>query len=542
MRSSPLLLLLFWILVAVVVPPSATGFYDATKYATSGAGTDASPWPGSAIQTAVTACGGTSGCAVFLPAGTWQLSSTIVMPSGTRIFGDGYATKVTSTFTGFTPYFQVNPGNFGTELTNIRLVGPGAPSGSARPFGWFGGTGSYHNSVRHCWFENFSTSSAGAVTSADSYDNIIEGNVLIHNYIGIALNGAAQQHGNLITGNTFRDNNTSINAHFPFDTNITGNHIDLNTLPYGGPYTETVTGISLGGSYGDLGRNVITGNVIHCTVVNCDGIQIQAGTATGHNKYLTISGNAIHSLQEVGISIFGGEAIEITGNQLDAYWGVVFESASGAKDCFLTANTFSRSPGAGVYFFGDSAALNTIVADNLFYDTTTGIFLAPGAAPASNTKLHDNTFGSVAQPIFDAGAGTVNGPTFMGESGRYAKFNADGTIGNAVLTESGGTINTNGHLVINGGTAIASHLSTTAILDFNNVAGRGCSTDMSVTVVGAALGDTVAIGVPNGSVNAGSNFFSWVSATDTVTVRHCSFLNGGSDPAPGTFRVDVWKH
>lgn len=82
-------------------------------------------------------------------------------------------------------------------------------------------------------------------------------------------------------------------------------------------------------------------------------------------------------------------------------------------------------------------------------------------------------------------------------------------------------------------------LTNTATLDFGNLATIGCE-DLTITVTGAASGDVVNLGVPNGSIVANSSYSAWVSAADTVTVRFCALVSG--DPASGTFRVDVWKH
>lgn len=94
-------------------------------------------------------------------------------------------------------------------------------------------------------------------------------------------------------------------------------------------------------------------------------------------------------------------------------------------------------------------------------------------------------------------------------------------------------------VAIGGGTAITKHLSATATLDFPNTGASSCS-DLTMTVTGAAAGDTVAPGIPAGSVPAGGFFSAWVSAANTVTVRFCTMSSG--NPASGTFRLDVWKH
>ncbi len=82
-------------------------------------------------------------------------------------------------------------------------------------------------------------------------------------------------------------------------------------------------------------------------------------------------------------------------------------------------------------------------------------------------------------------------------------------------------------------------LTASSTLDFGNLAAIGCE-DLTITVTGAASGDVVSLGVPNGSVVNNSSYSAWVSAADTVTVRFCALISG--DPASGTFRVDVWKH
>lgn len=95
-------------------------------------------------------------------------------------------------------------------------------------------------------------------------------------------------------------------------------------------------------------------------------------------------------------------------------------------------------------------------------------------------------------------------------------------------------------LAIAGGQALTGLLTATAALDFPNTLAQ-TSSDLTITVSGAALGDTVSIGVPNGSVLPNSSYSGWVSAANTVTIR---FTNAGAlprDPASGTFRATVMK-
>lgn len=93
-------------------------------------------------------------------------------------------------------------------------------------------------------------------------------------------------------------------------------------------------------------------------------------------------------------------------------------------------------------------------------------------------------------------------------------------------------------LKIGSGTLMKKVLSATAVLDFPSTNAQ-LSADLTITVTGAALGDAVFLGVPNGSVLANCNFTAWVSATDTVTVRLNNYSSSAKDSASGTFRATV---
>lgn len=82
--------------------------------------------------------------------------------------------------------------------------------------------------------------------------------------------------------------------------------------------------------------------------------------------------------------------------------------------------------------------------------------------------------------------------------------------------------------------------TNTATLDFASIASLAVAS-LTITVTGAALGDDVSIGVPNGSMTAGLIFFGWVSATDTVSIQCYNSTLGAIDPASGTYRATVTK-
>lgn len=95
------------------------------------------------------------------------------------------------------------------------------------------------------------------------------------------------------------------------------------------------------------------------------------------------------------------------------------------------------------------------------------------------------------------------------------------------------------NLIINGGSQVTKIISATATLNFDLTALT--VEDLTITVTGAADGDVVTLGVPNGSVTTSVQYSAWVSAADTVTVRARTSAVG-ENPASGTFRATVIKH
>ena len=103
------------------------------------------------------------------------------------------------------------------------------------------------------------------------------------------------------------------------------------------------------------------------------------------------------------------------------------------------------------------------------------------------------------------------------------------------------TLDVNGTLEIGNGTPISQVLSATATLDFPITSGAGGTSDLSISMAGAAVGDVVSLGVPVGSVTPQGMFSVWVSASSIVTVRFANLSSASQNPASGTFRAMVTK-
>lgn len=84
---------------------------------------------------------------------------------------------------------------------------------------------------------------------------------------------------------------------------------------------------------------------------------------------------------------------------------------------------------------------------------------------------------------------------------------------------------------------VSDSLEASAALNFPSTAANA-SSDLTIAVVGAALGDIVTLGIPHAAMTAGT-YTAWVSAVDVVTVRFVNNTIGAIDPASATFKVRV---
>lgn len=125
------------------------------------------------------------------------------------------------------------------------------------------------------------------------------------------------------------------------------------------------------------------------------------------------------------------------------------------------------------------------------------------------------------------------------------KARSDKTIELQSNTAITGTAAVSSTLSIGGGAAIAKVLTGTGSVDFTDLAAGTCET-FTITVTGAANGDTVALGIPAAAwaTTEYATIQGWVSAANTVTVKRCNITNETtalSDPAAVTIRATVIK-
>ena len=84
----------------------------------------------------------------------------------------------------------------------------------------------------------------------------------------------------------------------------------------------------------------------------------------------------------------------------------------------------------------------------------------------------------------------------------------------------------------------ATRLVASAVLDFGSTAAQ-TSTDLTITVTGATIGEPVSVGATIFPANG--DFSAQVTSADTVTVRFNNYSSGAIDPASGTFKVTIHR-
>lgn len=201
----------------------------------------------------------------------------------------------------------------------------------------------------------------------------------------------------------------------------------------------------------------------------------------------------------------------------------LFTSATTVANSALYQNGTSiglgnTNPGARLHVTVDSAAKKGLV------------IRAAASATANSFEVQDNAATSLFQVSSNGDLSRIRNLSYTWPTALPAVASTGGTqLGEAVFT------------INNAGTISWRQLTVaSATLDFPNTATK-TSSDLTITVTGAASGDMVALGVPNAAVVANSSYTAWVSSDNTVTIRFNNYDNADKNPASATFKVTVIK-
>jgi hypothetical protein len=87
-------------------------------------------------------------------------------------------------------------------------------------------------------------------------------------------------------------------------------------------------------------------------------------------------------------------------------------------------------------------------------------------------------------------------------------------------------------------TSVPNYLTALATINFPSIANGLCATEQTITLPGAAAGDSVAPGWPGG-LESGLIGNMRVSSANTVSVRLCNLSGSAVDPASALFRATI---
>lgn len=331
------------------------------------------------------------------------------------------------------------------------------------------------------------------------------------------------------------------------------------------------------------------------SAVTWDGLGIVEGATPISFEGATTDGNVtIFSVANVGadqtitfpgasgtlvVSANAPLAIDVNGNVTcatcvtDVNSFETFDTTSGTNPVAESiTDTLTLTAGSGNITVTGDALTDTItldIADSYLFntgDTATGVYdftgaVLSGASPivfeGSSVDANETTF-AITNPT---GSNTITFPNASIAVNAAADISGTTLASNVVsssLTSVGtllsltvsGLVEADGGLVFDSGATITGHLSTLATNVTSASIGAGsCGNYATITVTGAAVGDTV-VASPDFSSSASGiedvnlSWSAGVSSTNSVTIRACNpqaigAVNAGDDQE---WRVDVWQH
>lgn len=349
------------------------------------------------------------------------------------------------------------------------------------------------------------------VTASGIFSNRARNIGITNGSLGLAINNATDD---TVINNSIETNNNTTTNGISIYNNVQSSTFIGNAINNGGTSNYSI-GIDLRSGATPSNNNIVSSNQIN-------------GAATGINVGTTNSLNSIDGNQFLNTTTRLTDSgtntkLEVRHHEATANPTVADDITRGYSVGTIWVNTSTNSvfvstnstTGAAVW----TATSGSFHAQNTDTGTTSNTF----------TLDNDNTGGNVSL-IF----GTTNNKVINWDNANAEfNFNAGINVGN--------------HLTINGGTPILDHLSTT-VANFvsASISSNTCGTYGTMTVTGAAVGDTVVatpVARAGGIETVNLSWNATVTAANTVTIRACNTTGGSINTAnTQTWRADIWQH
>jgi hypothetical protein len=205
----------------------------------------------------------------------------------------------------------------------------------------------------------------------------------------------------------------------------------------------------------------------------------------------------------------------------------VLNNATSVTSALAAADTASAD--LFLAYDASAAAMKDITRDDLITMVANNATGLTSALTSADTAADDLFL------AFDTSAAVLKDITRTELIDMVANNLAAQSVANAALQNA--LVATTSIKVTSSGTACTKLLSATATLDFGSI-NAAASADLTVAVVGAAVGDAVHLGLP-AAPTAGIVFQGFVSAADVVTIRATNITAAPVDPASASYRVAV---
>jgi hypothetical protein len=338
-----------------------------------------------------------SGGLVLIKAGTYSITDTIIINKSLRLLGEGFGTvlKVTDNLNG-SPYGKEMIAVVDTERVEIAymsFVGIGTADTNPEAIHLF--LTKYGN-VHHNYFYNLG-GAYGGIDISNSPMSIASDNIIDTVKFGIALSGTWNEYDIVVRNNIIMNAMRGLHCEFPWRSVIEGNMI----------INFSDRGIHLDGSYNNVGRIIISDNVLY-SEKSATGIYLSAGISVyGYAKNILIANNFI--------STAGYEGIHIDANN---------------ENIRIVANTFIGLPNSVNAINISSVSNNIEVLDNLFNGYPYSVTINGNV---NNIIVRNNRINTI-EGVFVSASGVVNGLIVEGN-----KFEAQypyhilGSVSNAVV-------------------------------------------------------------------------------------------------------------
>ena len=283
-------------------------------------------------------------------------------------------------------------------------------------------------------------------------------------------------------------------------------------------------------------------HLLKTTTLWSDAVTASLWAGGSTNNYVGIGTSGSGVLTRFGVK---STQIQFSNTTIGAPTAGVFIDVIGGKQRFAASTTAAAS------FNIPSGTAPTSPVDGDFWIAANQVITRLNSQSVALADLKsDQTFlGNLTfAQIITSSVATGTAPFSVASTTKVTNLNVDSLDGAdwAAPADLGSTtpalVNTSGLRVGASDEQIVRIIKVIETLDFPSTS-AGTTQDLTVTVTGAVAGDAVFLGAPNGSVNSTSVYFAWVSAADTITVRHSTnSLVTANDPASGDFTVVVYHY